>query len=76
VEYNATQLHGLTSAFCGKYYRLFALYMNRGYTPKQFVGLFDGAIADRQVNLLFASEIGPLRQHLRGGQCCICVYKR
>ena len=73
-EYNATKLQRLTSTVCGKYCCLFALYMDRGYTPKQFVGLFDGAIADRQVNWLFASEFVPLRKHSRGGQCCTSVH--
>ena len=67
-EYNATQLQGLTSTFCGKYCCLFALNMDRVCTLKQFVGLFDGAIADRQFKLLFASKFGPLRKHPRGGQ--------
>ena len=42
--------------------------MDRGYTPKQFVGLFDAATADRQITRLFTSELGPLRKTRREGQ--------
>ena len=38
-DYNTIELHGRTSTVCGKYCCLFALYMDRSYTPKQFVGL-------------------------------------
>jgi hypothetical protein len=48
-EYNKVQLQGLNSTVCGKYCCLFALYMDRGLTPSQFVGLFDAKIADTQV---------------------------
>ena len=39
-------------------------------TPKQFVGLFDAATADRQFSRLFTSDIGPLRATRLGGQRC------
>jgi hypothetical protein len=68
-EYNAKQLQGLTSTVCGKYCCLFALYMDRGYTPKYFVHLFTPGTADSQINRLFASEFGPLDKIPRGGQC-------
>jgi hypothetical protein len=68
-EYNTTQLQGLTSPVCGKYRCLFARYVDRGYTPEQFVSLFDPAIAASQINQLFASEFGPLHKIPRGGQC-------
>jgi len=42
------------------------LYMDQGYTPKQFVGLFDAATAERQINRFFVSEFGPLRMPRRG----------
>ena len=45
-EYNTTQLQGWTGIVCGEYYCLFAIYMDHGYTPQQFVGLFDAATAD------------------------------
>ena len=65
-EYNKKQLKGLTSKFCGQYYCLFALYMDRGYTPHQFIALFDGrSNADRQVTQWFASEFGAILP--RGG---------
>jgi hypothetical protein len=38
--YNSVQLQGLTSTVCGKYCCLFALYVDRGYAPKQFAALF------------------------------------
>ena len=47
-EYNKRQLLCLTSDFCGQYCCLFALYMDRGYTPPQFIPLFAGrSNADR-----------------------------
>jgi len=42
--------------------------MDHGYTPKEFVVLFDAAIADRQINSLFASDFGPLRVTRCGDQ--------
>jgi hypothetical protein len=61
---------------CGKYCCLFALYMERGYTGKQFVGLFTPDIADQQVEEFFAAEFGSLRGIPRGGLCCTSRYKR
>lgn len=55
------QLQGPTSTVCGKYCCMFALYMDRGYTPKQFIGLFDADIADRQIEQMFTSEFQQLR---------------
>jgi len=49
--------------------------MDRGYTPKHFIGFFTADIADGQVNKIFTSEFGPLRKELRGGQCSN-MYKR
>jgi len=62
-DYNMRQLRGLTNKFSGKYCCLFALYMDRGFTAKQFVGQFDGASsADRQIS-------DPLFQNSgRGGE--------
>ena len=76
LNYNNTQLQGPLSTVCGKYCCLFALYMDRGYTGQQFVGLFTPGMADQQVENLFAQEFGSLRGVLRGGQCCISHYKR
>jgi hypothetical protein len=50
--------------------------MDRGYTPKQFVGFFTVDVADRQVNGFFTSEFGPLTKELCGGQCSYDIYKR
>jgi len=60
-DHNMRQLQSLTRNNCGKYCCLFVLYMDRGFTPKQFVGLFDGGAqqaADRWIDLAFASEFG------------------
>ena len=69
ADYNKRQLQGLTSNVCGKYCYLFALYMEQGYTPQQFVGLFDARDADAE--RVFEFELGPLLPPmLRGrGQC-------
>jgi hypothetical protein len=75
-EYNAIQLQELTSIVCGKYCCLFALYVDRGYTPKQFAALFTPVSADRQVSRMFAKEFGSLRKIPRGGQCSSGIYKR
>ena len=71
-HYNRRKLEGLTSNICGKYFCLFALYMDRGFTAKQFVGEFDGASsADRQIFRAFASEFeSPRRGNGGGVQCC------
>jgi hypothetical protein len=69
-NYNKTQLQGPTSVACGKYCCLFVLYMDRGYTPKQFVRLFIADIADHQINQLFTQNFGSLCKTSAGGQCC------
>ena len=76
LNYNTVQLQGPMSIVCGKYCCLFALYMDRGYTGKQFVGLFTPDLADRQVEQFFTSEFGSLRGVSRGGLCCTNRYKR
>jgi len=69
--YNKRQLQGLTSNVCGKFCCLFPLYTDLGYTPQQFVGIFDAEGAYRQTDRLFASEFGPLfpSGSGSGGQC-------
>jgi len=58
-DYNKRQLQVLTSNICGKYCCLFALYMDRGFTARQFVGQHEGAAsADRHIVRKFASEFG------------------
>ena len=47
ADYNKRQVQGMTSNVCGKYCCLFSLYMDLGYTPQQFVVLFDARDADR-----------------------------
>ena len=58
-DYNSVQLLAPTSSVCGKYCCLFALYMDRGYTPKQFGGLLATTTADKLVSEKFESEFGP-----------------
>ena len=78
-NYNTVEQQGPTSTVCGKYCCLFALHMDRGYTPRQYVGLLPTAAADRVVADMFASDFGTLRGLSRGGQRCRgrstrCVY--
>jgi hypothetical protein len=47
-EYN-TQLQGLTSTACGHYCCLFALCLDEGLSPRQFVSLFGALHADEGV---------------------------
>ena len=50
-------MQGLTNDVSGKYCCLIALYMDRVYTPKQFVSLFDACNnVDWNVVRLFLSE--------------------
>jgi hypothetical protein len=71
LSYINAQLQGPLSTVCGKYCCLFALYMDRGITSRQFVGLFTPGLADQQVEDLFAYEFGSVRRLARGGQCCV-----
>jgi hypothetical protein len=74
LKYNTVQLQRPMTTVCGKY--LFALYMDRGYTGKQFVGLFTPGLADQQVERFFTAEFGSLRRIPREGLCCTSRYKR
>jgi len=60
---------------CGHYCCLFALYIDRGYTPKQFVALFNADIADRQVEKIFLTEFGSLRSAARRSMQLKHLYK-
>jgi hypothetical protein len=75
---NAVQLQGLTSSVCGQYCCVFALYLDKGYSPKQLISLFDPRTADKQVAQMFASEFWSVRETSSGdsGQCCTCYNKR
>jgi len=73
--YNTTSLQGPTSVVCGHYCCLFALYMDEGYTPQQFVRLFTPSIADRQVVRLYTRNFGSLCGTPSGGQCCLPTHK-
>ena len=68
-NYKSVKLQGPTTTVCGKYCCLFALYMDRGYTPKQFVGLLATATADKLVSEMFESEFVSVRNTSRGGLC-------
>jgi hypothetical protein len=76
LNYNTIELQRPLSMVCVEYCCLFVLYTDRGYTGKQFVGLFTPDIADHQVEQLFESELVSLRRVPRGGQCCTHRYKR
>jgi Adenovirus endoprotease. len=68
-DYSALQLQGPINTVSGRYCCLFALHTDRGYTSKQFFGLFRAATADKLVSDMFELEFGPLRRMSRGGQC-------
>jgi hypothetical protein len=70
LNYNTVQLQGPLTTVCGKYCCPFALYMDRGYTSRQFVGLFTPGIADRQVEDLFAREFGSAWSSARRSVLC------
>jgi hypothetical protein len=74
-DYNTTSLQGPRSVVCGYYCCLFALYMDEGYTSKQFVRLFTPSIADRQVIQLFTQNLGTLCGTQTGRRCCIPSHK-
>jgi hypothetical protein len=76
LNYNTVELQGPMTTVCGKYCCLFALYMDKGYTGKQFVGMFTPGLADQQVERFFSVEFGSLRGIPRGGLCCTNRYKR
>jgi len=69
---NRRQLQGLTTHVGGKYCSLIAHYMHRGYTPKQFISLFDACnnAVDRQVEWLFTTEFRAQMSRGIWGQCC------
>ena len=77
-NFNAVQLQCLASTVCGHYCSLFALYLDRGYSPKQFSSLFDPKTADKQVAQMFTSEFrsGHESGVPSGGQCCTPYKKR
>jgi len=70
-DYNKRQLQSLTNNVCGKYCCLFALYMDRGYTPQQFVHLFGEVVAaDLEVQRMFTAELVAEMPRGGWGQCC------
>ena len=72
---NNRTLQSLTSDVCGKYCCLLALYMDRGYTPQQFVALF-GDAKDRQVEEMFTAEFGAKMPQAAGVNAASAAYKR
>ena len=76
-KYNKRQLQGLSSDVCGQYCCLFALFMDRSYTPQQFIKLFAGSSnADRQVTQMVASECWPPCRVAAGVNAVAAAYKR
>jgi len=69
-DHERRQLQGLTSNVCRKYCCLFALYMDRGYTPQKFIALFDACNADRQVEGKFMADFGAEMPRGCLSQCC------
>jgi len=76
LYYNTIELQGPLSLVCGEYCCLFALYMDRGYTGKQFAGLFTPGVAEQQVEKFLAPEFGSVHGVCRGDLCCNRTYKR
>ena len=69
-------MQGLTSDVCGQYYCLFVLFMDRGYTPLQFLTLFAcSSNADLQVTQMFASEFRPTYRVAAGVNDAEAAYK-
>jgi len=76
-EYKKRQLQGLTSEVCGQYCCLFALYMDRGYTPQQFITLFAGrSNADRLVKQFSRLNLGPPCRVAAWINAAAAAYKR
>ena len=67
-DYNRRQLQGPTTDTCGHYACLFALFMDKGYSPTDFVTQFTWH-PDVQVKQLFDHHLGPLC-NTKGGQAC------
>jgi hypothetical protein len=74
-DYNTVHLQGLTRTVYSQYCYLFALNMDKCYTPKQFVRLFNADIADRHINNLFSTEFGLLWKEPRRFQYSHIIYK-
>jgi len=68
--YNSIPLQGPTSVVCGQYCCLFTRYMDKRFTPLQFVRLFPPDGADKQAVEMFKDLFGPICGSPRGGQCC------
>jgi hypothetical protein len=57
-NYNTRTLQGFTTDVCEQYACLFALCMDRGLGPRQFVDLFGTTEPDLQVEATFVREFG------------------
>jgi len=76
-DYEKIQLQSLTSDVCGKYCCLFALYMDREYSPQQFVVLFgEVEAADIEVERMFTTEFGAEMPRGGWGPCRRSCLKR
>lgn len=68
-NYNQRQLQGPTAKTCGHYACMFAFFMDRGYSPMEYINMFT-LQPDVQVKKLFHQYLGPLC-NTRGGQVCL-----
>jgi hypothetical protein len=57
----------VTTTVCGHYCSLFALFMDKGFMPKEIITLFDAHCADQQAWEMFKSEFGDLDDDGCGG---------
>jgi len=63
---NRRQLQGMTTDACGNYCYIFALYIDRSYTPQQFISRFNACnAANQQVERYFTAEFAA--QMAQGG---------
>jgi len=65
-NYKRRQVQGLTTDVCGNYSCLIALYIDRGYTPKQFIPLFEACNAELNVERISNTEFEP-KYHVAAG---------
>jgi hypothetical protein len=79
---DAIELPGITTRYNCKdllqrsvaYIALFAVYIDRGYTPQQFFGLLSTPDVDKHFSEMFETEFGSLRNISLGGKCCVSRY--
>jgi hypothetical protein len=73
-DYNSVKLQGTNKAVCGKYCCLFALFMNKVYSPQQFIVHIGTVDTDKRVSEMCKAEFGPLPKIVRReGQCNVSI---